>query len=98
MQTSGKNYKPEDDSNYDFRPVPHGGEFFGKDYNDVSMNESIMPKFKFSETALPAWAKEDKPSIKKNEPKGSGGDKKVQGRWAQRVDEGILIINWFLVY
>lgn len=45
-----------------------------------------MPKFKFSETALPSWAKDDKGAPKKEE---KPGDKKAQGRWAQRVDEGI---------
>jgi hypothetical protein len=97
LQTSGKHYANDPDlSNYEFHPVPHG-EVFGKDHSDLSVNESVMPKFKFSETALPAWAKGDKTGPKEERPISAAADK-VKGRWAQRVDsnEGIAFIYLFI--
>jgi hypothetical protein len=63
------------------------------------MNDSVLPKFKFSETALPAWAKNDKSAAPKEERPVSAAAEKVKGRWAQRVDsnEGVYMSSFALL-
>lgn len=46
------------------------------------MNESMHPKFKFSETALPSWAKADKPQ----DPAKPKAETKPRGKWGQNVE------------